>query len=107
MSDAPDRRWYVLVFLRGNADPACVPQVSREAATASVLYVASTWLKFPPEARPASCWIIAHSGVVTRVDEAGVANVPQVEPLAVFDPREVVGVQVGSHAVAEPWKESA
>lgn len=100
------RLWYVAVYLRNVDTPALVPQESRDDAARTVAYVASTWLKFPPEARPASCWILARSGVVTRVDEAGVENATDVLPLAVFDPREVAGVQVIARDV-DPWQEVA
>ena len=103
---AKTRLWYVAVYLRNVDTPAMVPQASREDAARTVTYVAANWLKFPPEARPASCWIVARSGVVTRVDEAGVENATKVDPLAVFDPREVSGVQVVARDV-DPWQESA
>lgn len=108
MSDAPAtiRVWYLAVYLRNNPDPVMVLQASRAAALAAVAYVAMTWLRFPPEARPASCWLVTHAGVETVVSEGGVENATKHEVLAVFDPREVAAVHVVPHD-AEAWKVGA
>ena len=108
MSDAPDtvRVWYLAVYLRNSPAPVFVAQASREDAMRSVAYVALTWLRFPPEARPASCWLPARSGVETVVNDAGVENATKHERVAVFDPREIAAVQVVPHDV-EAWKAGA
>ena len=108
MSDAPDtvRVWYLAVYLRNNPDPVMVAQESREAAFRTVAYVALTWLRFPREARPASCWLATRSGVETRVNEGGVENATTHAPVAVFDPREIAAVHVVPHDV-EAWKAGA
>lgn len=100
------RVWYVAVYLRNNADPVLVPQESKDAALASVGYVALTWLRFPPEARPASCWLVTRAGVETVVNDEGVANATKHEILAVFDPREIAAVRAFPHDV-EAWKAAA
>lgn len=105
-SAAPVRRWYVAVYIRNADTPALVPYDSREAAVASIAYVASTWLCFPPEARPAACWIVADTKVETTVGPEGVGAQPVSKALAVFDPREIAGLQVVALDV-EPWKEGA
>lgn len=106
MTDHPatEKRWGLAVYLRGSDDPAFVPQESRDAAIESVAFVATTWLRFPPEARPASCWLVARDCTVTIMSEQGVANLPAKRPLAVFDPREVQAVQVVA-IEHEAWKE--
>ena len=102
----PAVRWYVAVYLRNVDTPALVLMTSRDAAVASIAYVASTWLCFPPEARPAACWIVADTKVETTVGPEGVGAQPVSKALAVFDPREIAGLQVVALDV-EPWKEGA
>ena len=103
---AKTRLWYVAVYLRNVDTPALVLMTSRDAAVASIAYVASTWLRFPPEARPASCWIVADTQVETTVGPEGVGAQSVSRALAVFDPREIAGLQLVSRQV-EAWREGA
>lgn len=98
MSDGPTIRYAVLVYLRGAEDPIIIPRVSRRDAVQTIGYVAHTWLRLPPEARPASCWIVTHEHAVTEVTEAGVGERPEVELLAAIDPREIQAVQLHAYS---------
>lgn len=84
--------YYLLVTLRGNADPMLVKQASREAAFASVRFAAELLRKAPSDR--ACCWAVTLDGIVTKVSEAGVDAQPVQIILAAFDPREVVAVQM-------------
>jgi len=87
-------RWHVLVYLRGAEDPMVLDYASREAATEAVGYVTMTWLRFPPEARPASCWVVQNARVETTIDPTGVGEKPVTTAYAAIDPREIQAVQV-------------
>lgn len=86
--------WYVEVRLRGSDDPIWIVQSSQECAYQTIAYVASTWLRLPPEARPASCWCPSPVREHVTIGAEGVAAEQVDLPVAAIDPREIAAVTV-------------
>lgn len=82
------------IYLAGREQPVTIPQASIGLARASVAYAAMTWLRFPRECRPASCWVVARDSVEPVVTAEGVDESRTSDVIAVIDPREVQAVTV-------------
>lgn len=94
----------LLVYLRGSTRPLCIPQESEAAAQRSIAFVAATWLRFPPEARPASCWLVAKTATAPVLTDAGVGEAVTQNLLAAVDPREIQALQVVALKEKEGWE---
>lgn len=102
-TDATTRVHILAVYLRGHESACCVRMESAEAAHLAVAWAAVQWLRKCPQDRAGS-WLITKGGKAIVVTEAGVGESNSEIPIAVFDPREVAGVQYVARNV-EAWKE--